>query len=611
VTGCVHAPNSRVCEDGDACTEVDACAGGSCQPGDALDCDDEDPCTDDSCDFRLGCFNEENTGPCEDGDACTTGDRCQHGDCDGDVPLDCNDERACTSDTCDSASGCVNAPIEGHCDDGEDCTGDTLTVSDCSCENARITARVHGDGCCPAGANAVQDSDCDPVCGNRVAEPGEHCDTAISSGTEGSCPSTCDDADPCTLDNHEGTLCEQRCEHPPTPPTDGDLCCPEGSNPGVDNDCPAMTTTGFERGVFTVKYAGWIAPVLVPAPNRFFAAASAAQGGGGPVEVAVLDNTGRVLKKHSPNWAGGGGCFETMNPAYNDGRFQMLYQYKCRTGHNGSYAPDNQGGWGCIELLEYDLEGNLVSGPLRWGRDGHNGHPNLDWNGTRFGVGWVSYDDVYFRQIDAARALVGDDPMNDNLLLGNGPTDDRNYARTRVVYNPDSDQFGVFSILGSRTYGAGKLYMSRVSGDGAKLSGISNRGKAMSECGSGYFEADYSDDRYYVVYNDYEKVVLQMLSGTGVSEGTVTLSMDNYPWPNMARINNQFSVLTQDADGRTSVTTFDLTGQIVRERTGRLDHGEDELNMPYLAYEPTSASMALIYLNDDTQIVFRSVAFVD
>ena len=132
--------------------------------------------------------------------------------------------------------------------------------------------------------------------------------------------------------------------------------------------------------------------------------------------------------------------------------------------------------------------------------------------------------------------------------------------------------------------------------------------------GGGCFETmnpAYNDGRYYVVYNDYEKVVLQMMAGTGVPESTVTLSTDNYAWPNMTRVNDEFSVVTQDAEGRTSVTTFDLEGAVVRERSGRLDHGEDELNMPYIAYEPTSASMAIVYLNDSNKIVFRSVSFVD
>jgi hypothetical protein len=48
-------------------------------------------------------------------------------------------------------------------------------------EAMRVLFDVHGvpnnvDGCCPAGADAVSDLDCDPVCGNGIVESGEECD---------------------------------------------------------------------------------------------------------------------------------------------------------------------------------------------------------------------------------------------------------------------------------------------------------------------------------------------------------------------------------------------------------------------------------------------------
>src|SRR5206468_1998314 len=43
------------------------------------------------------------------------------------------------------------------------------------------TTMAPGDGCCPPGANASQDSDCSSVCGNAVVEPGEECDIGATS----------------------------------------------------------------------------------------------------------------------------------------------------------------------------------------------------------------------------------------------------------------------------------------------------------------------------------------------------------------------------------------------------------------------------------------------
>jgi cysteine-rich repeat protein len=39
-----------------------------------------------------------------------------------------------------------------------------------------VTGCVKGDGCCFSGCNAVNDDDCQPVCGNNITEPGEVCD---------------------------------------------------------------------------------------------------------------------------------------------------------------------------------------------------------------------------------------------------------------------------------------------------------------------------------------------------------------------------------------------------------------------------------------------------
>ena len=54
---CVNAPIDGECEDGDACTEEDACVEGACVGVEV--CDDENPCTTDSCD-ATGCVYENN-----------------------------------------------------------------------------------------------------------------------------------------------------------------------------------------------------------------------------------------------------------------------------------------------------------------------------------------------------------------------------------------------------------------------------------------------------------------------------------------------------------------------------------------------------------------------
>jgi hypothetical protein len=50
------------CVDYNACTEGDVCSGGSCL-GTQVTCDDNDPCTNDSCDGETGCAFVDN-GTC-------------------------------------------------------------------------------------------------------------------------------------------------------------------------------------------------------------------------------------------------------------------------------------------------------------------------------------------------------------------------------------------------------------------------------------------------------------------------------------------------------------------------------------------------------------------
>jgi len=47
------------------------------------DCDDDNVCTDDTCDAASGCVHANNTNSCNDNDACTSPDTCQGGVCAG------------------------------------------------------------------------------------------------------------------------------------------------------------------------------------------------------------------------------------------------------------------------------------------------------------------------------------------------------------------------------------------------------------------------------------------------------------------------------------------------------------------------------------------------
>jgi len=49
---------------------------------------------------------------CGDGNACTTTDTCQSGTCAGGAAPNCNDNDECTNDTCNPSTGCVHDHID-------------------------------------------------------------------------------------------------------------------------------------------------------------------------------------------------------------------------------------------------------------------------------------------------------------------------------------------------------------------------------------------------------------------------------------------------------------------------------------------------------------------
>ena len=180
--GCVYAPNQATCSDNNACTLGDGCVDGDCVGGEAPNCDDDNLCTNDSCDPAGGCINLPHSDPCDDGNACTAGDYCAAGICIAGAGVSCDDNNSCTDDSCDANSGCVYAPNADSCEDGDACTFD----DQCS------------DGQCVAG----QLNDCSDgnVCTDDVCD----FDTCLHPAQDG----LCDDEDPCTVsDSCSGGLC--------------------------------------------------------------------------------------------------------------------------------------------------------------------------------------------------------------------------------------------------------------------------------------------------------------------------------------------------------------------------------------------------------------------
>ena len=199
-TGCAHLPNSASCTDGSACTQADACAKGKCQSGGALNCGDGNVCTDDSCDPAKGCTFAPVTANCGNGNLCTPNDNCQKGACIGGPSLDCEDNNPCTEDGCGATEGCKHIANTAKCDDGSVCTTGDL------CKNASCLPGAAKD--CDDG-NACTDDSCDKTTGcahlpNTATCTDSSVCTANDSCKGGVClpgaTTNCDDSNPCTDD---------------------------------------------------------------------------------------------------------------------------------------------------------------------------------------------------------------------------------------------------------------------------------------------------------------------------------------------------------------------------------------------------------------------------
>src|SRR5262245_52581106 len=107
VTGCQHAPvpNNTSCSDGNVCNGPETCQSGVCTPGIPPNCVDANPCTADSCSTLLNhCVYTpvSNGTPCADANVCNGAETCQGGLCAPGTALDCNDGDDCTVDTCNA-----------------------------------------------------------------------------------------------------------------------------------------------------------------------------------------------------------------------------------------------------------------------------------------------------------------------------------------------------------------------------------------------------------------------------------------------------------------------------------------------------------------------------
>lgn len=234
---CMHAEVDTRCAEGEVCI-----AATGCQP--------ESDCNADDCADALRVALTCQVGACQADGTCLGETTCAAGEsCCGDgTCMDCDDGNPCTEDSCDS-SGCVNTPLDGTpCDDGDFCTG-TEVCSAGTCQSSGdpcvaptvcnvdrcVGCRNAGD--CPGDIVPPYGScEYDDVCDNNAVR--RRTVTSFSCESEECVGSDSEETDNCNR-NTNGTSCGS------------DTVGPWTSCGGFSNTCDETGNRTRERTTFT------------------------------------------------------------------------------------------------------------------------------------------------------------------------------------------------------------------------------------------------------------------------------------------------------------------------------------------------------------------------
>ncbi|NUO49832.1 MAG: hypothetical protein HOV80_13335 [Polyangiaceae bacterium] len=231
---CAHVPSDSLCSDGLLCNGVESCdATAGCQMGTPVVCTDAFGCTMDSCSEAAGgCVHTPNSALCNDNLFCNGVETCSPSQgCVAGAPPSCNDNVACTTDSCDNGlAACVHTTNDSYCDDGIFCNGEETCSATQNCvTTGPVTCPSDGIGCTVDACDEIT-LGCTYTPNASLCSGGEFCSAVLD----------CIAAPPCSTD--------AQCQ-------DGDLCngvetC-EGEISGVPNSgiCTAGTAVVCDDGV--------------------------------------------------------------------------------------------------------------------------------------------------------------------------------------------------------------------------------------------------------------------------------------------------------------------------------------------------------------------------
>ncbi|KAK5583157.1 hypothetical protein RB653_004747 [Dictyostelium firmibasis] len=115
------------CDDNNKCT-TDSCSGGSCSHA-QINCDDNDPCTTDTCSPTDGCVHTPMA--CKQTSSCSTFS-CKAGTCVA-TPITCSSSIKCQDSICKEGVGCVS--FNRTCPPEDDCSSSYCSMESGECES--------------------------------------------------------------------------------------------------------------------------------------------------------------------------------------------------------------------------------------------------------------------------------------------------------------------------------------------------------------------------------------------------------------------------------------------------------------------------------------------
>ena len=197
------ALNGTVCNDGNGCTDKDACSSGTCSGvpvslTGATDCLNAEIC-DPATGTKTQTAKADGTF-CQDGNPCTVdpktnGDSCQNGTCVGGPLKPVDDGNPCTADSCDwPGSGNVIhvATVGAVCDDNDACTSNDKCNSLATCKGTNIDTNNNGVADCKDKC-LLDPKPADGVCTKAVCTDGTVGWLQVADDTK-----TCNDGNSCT-----------------------------------------------------------------------------------------------------------------------------------------------------------------------------------------------------------------------------------------------------------------------------------------------------------------------------------------------------------------------------------------------------------------------------